>query len=90
MVIMSNKHLNYNQVVRPGESISHALNRLHRARQAAIKENQPTENLDAKIAFLMGINGSNPIKPVKPTGSKYVNYSGVVKSPMSGGSMSPK
>ena len=87
---MKNKHLTYNQVIKPGESISHALNRLHRARQAAIKGNQPTENLDAKIAFLMGINGSKPVKPVKPTCSKYVNYSGVVKTPMSGGSMAPK
>ena len=87
---MKKRKITYNQVIKPGESISHALNRLNRARQAAIKGNQPTENLDAKIAFLMGINGSNPIKPVKPTGSKYVNYSGVVKSPMSVGSMSPK
>lgn len=87
---MKKRHLSYNKVVKPGESISHALNRLHRARQAAIKGNQPTENLDAKITFLMGINGSKPVKPVKPTGSKYVNYSGVVKTPMSGGSMAPK
>ena len=87
---MKKRKITYNQVIKPGESISHALNRLHRARQAAIKGNQPTENLDAKIAFLMGINGSKPVKPVRPTGSKYVNYSGVVKTPMSGGSIAPK
>lgn len=87
---MKKRKITYNQVIKPGESISHALNRLHRARQAAIKGNQSTESLDAKIEFLMGINGSKPVKPVKPTSSKYVNYSGVVKTPMSGGSMAPK
>lgn len=82
--------MSYNKVVKPGESISHALNRLHRARQAAIKGNQPTEILDTKIQFLMGINGVKTVKPSKSLGSKYMNYKSVSKSPMSGGSMVSK
>lgn len=87
---MKKRHLSYDKIVKPGESISHALNRLHRARQAAIKGNQTTEMLDEKIQFLMGINGVKPVKPSKPSGSKYMNYKSVSKSPMGGGSMTPK
>lgn len=87
---MKNYRLTYDNVLKRGETISQALNRLHRARQGAIKGNQSTEKIDAKISFLKGLNSVKPTKPAKPSGSKYVNYDGVSKNPMRGGGMSPK
>lgn len=81
------KYLTHKQVVKPVESISHASNSPHRARQTAVKGSRPTENPDVKITFLTDINGSKSLKPVKLSGSKYINYSGVVKNPMGGESM---
>ena len=88
------KNFRIDKLVKPGESIASAINRLSRARAVQIKNNLPTDALDQKIELLREENRIRNEQKKNNPGSgkpdKWINYNKASKWPLKGGKMSPK
>lgn len=73
-------------------SLKRQYQQLTQARARAARAGQPTPKLDAKIEEIRAMMGSTiQRKPtLRPSPSAYTGYKGVSKSPMQGGSFSPR
>lgn len=73
-------------------SLKQQLQALTQKRARAKRNGQPTPKLDAKIEKLKGeMQGTLKLAPAStPSESQFTNYKKVSKSPMQGGSFTPK
>lgn len=73
-------------------SLKQQYQRLTQAKAQAVRNGQTTPKLDKKIEKVKTLMGSTVQKApaAKPSASKFMNFKGVNKLPMQGGTFTPK